>query len=57
MIRFEQTARRGDGEILYRLIIDDEVRRENMTLDEVILEINREDELSLGERHSPRGTR
>ena len=53
MIKFEQTGRRPDGEKLYRLIIDDEVRRENMTLDEVIAEIHREDELSLGERHSP----
>ena len=44
MIKFEQTGRRPDGEKLYRLIIDDEVRRENMTLDEVIAEIHRSDD-------------
>lgn len=53
MIRFEQTGRRGDGEILYRLIIDDRVIREGMTLDEVIAEIHRSDEEDLGARHTP----
>ena len=52
MIRFEQTGRRPDGEKLYRLVIDDEIRREGMTLDEVIAEIHRSDE-SIGEQHSP----
>ena len=53
MIRFEQTGRRPDGEKFYRLIIDGNVIRENMTLDEVIAEIHREDEENLGARHSP----
>ena len=43
MIKFEQTGRRPDGEKLYRLIIGDKVRREGMTLDEVIAEIHRSD--------------
>ncbi len=49
MIKFEQTGRRPDGEKLYRLLIDDEVRREGMTLDEVIAEIHRADAASGGE--------
>lgn len=57
MIKFEQTGRRPDGEILYRLVIGDEVIREGMTLDEVIAEIHREDEENLGARHSPRPVR
>lgn len=56
MIRFEQTGTRGDGEILYRLIIDDRVIREGMTIDEVIAEIHRSDE-SIGARHVPRPVR
>lgn len=58
MIKFEQTGRRPassdashadprvaiDGEKLYRLIIDGNVIRENMTLDEVIAEIHRSDQ-------------
>lgn len=52
MIRFEQTGARADGEKLYRLVIGDEVRREGMTLDEVIAEIHRSDE-SIGEQHGP----
>lgn len=51
MIRFEQTGARADGEKLYRLIIGDEVRREGMTLDEVIAEIHREDEENFVARH------
>lgn len=43
MIKFEQTGRRPDGEKLYRLVIDDRVVREGMTLDEVIAEIHRAD--------------
>ena len=56
MIKFEQTGRRPDGEKLYRLVIDDEIRREGMTLDEVIAEIHRSDE-SIGEQHGPRPVR
>lgn len=44
VIKFEQTGRRPDGEKIYRLVIDDRVIREGMTLDEVIAEIHREDE-------------
>lgn len=50
MIKFEQTGRRPDGEKLYRLVIDDEIRREGMTLDEVIAVIHRSD----GEDHAVR---
>lgn len=50
MIKFEQTGRRPDGEKIYRLMIDDRVIREGMTLDEVIAEIHRAD----GEDHSVR---
>ena len=52
MIKFEQTGRNPGGEKIYRLVIDDRVIREGMTLDEVIAEIHRSDE-SIGERHSP----
>ena len=44
MIKFEQTGRNPGGEKIYRLVIDDRVIREGMTLDEVIAEIHREDE-------------
>lgn len=57
MIRFEQTGRNPGGEKIYRLVIDDRVIREGMTLDEVIAEIHREDETSLGERHTPQPVR
>ena len=57
MIRFEQTGRRPDGEKIYRLVIDDRVIREGMTLDEVIAEIHRSDEEDLGARHTPRPVR
>ena len=56
MIRFEQTGRRPDGEKLYRLVIDDRVVREGMTLEQVIAEIHRSDE-SIGEQHGPRPVR
>lgn len=49
MIKFEQTGRRPDGEKLYRLVIDDRVIREGMSLDEVIAEIHRDDAASGGE--------
>lgn len=57
MIKFEQTGRRPDGEKIYRLVINDRVIREGMTLDEVIVEIQREDEENLGARHTPRPVR
>ena len=57
MIKFEQTGRNPAGELLYRLVIDDRVIREGMTMDEVIAEIHRENETSLGERHTPKVTR
>lgn len=57
MIKFEQTGRRPDGENIYRLVIDDRVIREGMTLDEVIAEIHRSDEEDLGARHTPGRTR
>ena len=44
MIKFEQTGRRPDGEKIYRIVIDDRVIREGMTLDEVIAEIHRSDD-------------
>ena len=57
MIKFEQMGRRLDGEILYKLQIDGKTEREGMTLDEVIVEIQREDEENLGARHAPRPVR
>ena len=56
MIKFEQTGRNPGGEKIYRLVIDDRVIREGMTLDEVIEEIHRSDE-SIGEQHGPRPVR
>ena len=53
MIKFEQTGRNPGGEKIYRLVIDDRVIREGMTLDEVIAEIHRSDEEDLGARHTP----
>ena len=46
-----------DGQLLYRLYIDDELIREGLTLEEVVEAINRRDEESLGERHVPGGCR
>ena len=57
MIKFECHARRPDGERLYRLIIDDKVVREGLTIDDVVEAINRRDEERLGEDHGPRGRR
>lgn len=54
MIKFECHAKRPDGESLYRLIVDDKVVREGLTIDEVIEAINRRDEESLGADHAPR---
>lgn len=44
MIKFMQTGQRDDGVLLYMLVIDDKVVRENLTIDEVIELIHREDE-------------
>ena len=57
MIKFECHAKRPDGERLYRLIIDDKVVREGLTIDDVVEAINRRDEESLGADHGPRGRR
>lgn len=57
MIKFECHAKRPDGERLYRLIIDDKVVREGLTIDDVVEAINRRDEDRLGEDHGPRGRR
>jgi hypothetical protein len=57
MIRFEQMGRRLDGEILYKLQIDGKTEREGMTLEEVIVEIQREDEEDLGAQRMPGRTR
>ena len=52
MIKFECHAKRPDGERLYRLIIDGQVVREGLTIDEVIEFINRS-----GEEDTRRGVR
>lgn len=54
MIKFECHAKRPDGERLYRLIIDGEAVRENLTIDDVVRAINARDEKSLGTDHAPR---
>ena len=53
MIKFECHAKRPDGERLYRLIIDDKVVREGLTIDDVVEAINAQDEERLGEEHGP----
>lgn len=53
MIKFECHAKRPDGERLYRLIIDDKVVREGLTIDDVVEAINAQDEEQLGEEHGP----
>ena len=53
MIKFECHAKRPDGERLYRLIIDDKVVREGLTIDDVVEAINAQDEERLGEKHGP----
>ena len=53
MIKFECHAKRPDGERLYRLIIDDKVVREGLTIDDVVRAINARDEKSLGADHAP----
>ena len=53
-LKFEQMGFRiEDGECLYRLVIGGRVVRENLTLDQVIEAINRQDEERLGEEHGP----
>lgn len=54
MITFECHSKRPDGERLYRLIIDGETVRENLTIDDVVRAINARDEKSLGADHAPR---
>lgn len=51
MLRFECTGVREDGEKVYRLVINGETVREDLTLDEVVEAINRRDEERLGEEH------
>lgn len=53
MIKFECHAKRPDGERLYRLIIDDKVVREGLTIDDVVEAITAQDEERLGEERSP----
>ena len=57
MIKFECHAKRPDGERLYRLIIDGQVVREGLTIDDVVEAINDRDEDRLSEDHGPRGRR
>lgn len=52
MIKFIRQGYRPDGETLYRLVIDGEIVREGLTLDQVIRAINRRDEERLGEEHT-----
>ena len=54
MIKFECHAKRPDGERLYRLIIDGETVREDLTIDDVVRAINARDEARLGMDHAPR---
>jgi hypothetical protein len=55
-VKFEKYAVRADGEPLYRMRLDDQPVREGLTLDQVILAINRRDEERLGEEHTLQGT-
>ena len=50
-IEFRVTGTRPDGEKLYRLSIHGKPIKDGLTIDEVIREINRRDELRLGEDH------
>lgn len=52
-IRFEKNrCRPEDGEPRYRMLVDGEEVRSGLSLDQVIAEINRRDELDLGIRHT-----
>ena len=52
MIKFTRQSVRPDGETLYRLVIDGEIVREGLTLDQVVRAINRRDEKRLGREHT-----
>ena len=54
MIKFEPCGADSEGGKLYRLIIDDTVVREGLTIDDVVRAINARDEKSLGADHAPR---
>ena len=54
MIKFEACGADPEGGKLYRLIIDDKVVREGLTIDDVVRAINARDEKSLGADHAPR---
>ena len=51
MLEFKLQRVNEDGEKLYRFMIDGAEVAKELTLDEVIAEIHRRDEASLGERH------
>ena len=50
-IEFSVCGVNADGEKLYTLRVNKKIVGEPMTIDEVVRQINRADELSLGERH------
>ena len=54
MIKFEACGEDPEGGKLYRLIVDDKVVREGLTIDDVVRAINARDEVSLGADHAPR---
>ena len=54
MIKFEPCWSDPEGGKLYRLIIDDKVVREGLTIDDVVEAINDRDEARLGMDHAPR---
>ena len=53
MIKFEPCGADPEGGKLYRLIIDGETVREDLTIDDVVRAINARDEKSLGAEHAP----
>ena len=54
MIKFEVCGADPEVGKLYRLIIDGETVRENLSIDDVVRAINARDEKSLGADHAPR---
>ena len=50
-IEFSVCGMNADGEKLYTLRVNKKIVGEPMTIDEVVRQINRADELTLGERH------
>jgi hypothetical protein len=54
VIKFEPCGADAEGGKLYRLIIDGETVRENLSIDDVVRAINARDEESLGANHAPR---